>query len=236
MSGAEKNEISHTDPRASKALGALASAATVSAEVMPRPKPNLYLAVGNAPRDHRNHVIPNEQQRGEIIRALAEFDGITPANAYNETDVVHGVEQARQLAESGESTKFLSQLRMIVNRYDLPSYDKPLKIDMQGELAIDPRRIVGVGSLRNWQGVAHDSDGRIIRKQEATDSSGVSKPSHVLIDDYATRDTRLPAAIGVDLFLTSHGAFAFSHDSHRVAAAQLRHEPVQIDEMTLFDY
>lgn len=235
MSNAEGNEASHEASHAAAAVGKLVAGAAVSHE-KPTLKPNLYLALGNAPRDELGNVTPTDRQRAEIIRALAQFEGILPAESYDETKVASGVERARKLVDSGKSTDFLSRLLLVVNRSDLPEDGNQLRIQLNGELAVDPRRIVGVQGLQNWQGVAYNAQHMIITKQEEGESSGRSRPNYELIDDYATRPTQLPPANGIDLFLAPEGIFAYSHDSHRVAAAQLRGEPVRIKDVRLFDY
>lgn len=215
--------------------GRVAIASTFEAPV-PQTKPNLYLAIGNAPRNpDNNYIKPTPDQRSEIIRALQEFDGITPTSDYSETDVAEGVSRATELVESGESHDLLSQLKMY-DLHDAHDAIKPLRISLEGEVAIDPRRVVEVGGLTNWHGVRYLPDGTLFKKYEEGASSGISRPSRELINDYATRSTQLPAVSEAEVYLTNEGMFARIHDSHRVAAAQLRHEPVRAKDIKLYDY
>jgi hypothetical protein len=230
-----ETKSANQNPNVSPVVGQMATAA-VFGELSQRPKANLYLAIGNAPRDPDTGVIePTSEQRSEITRALSEFEGIMPSSTYGQEDVSQGVKRAQNLVEVAESDAFLSSLRMLESPQEAIKEVRPLRISMQGDLAIDPRRIIGTAGLRDWAGLSRNSDGTPFTKTEGG-NKGESRPSYELIEDYATRDAQLPVVSSADVFLTREGMFAYAHNSHRVAAAQLRHEPVRVDEVHLYDY
>jgi len=224
------------------------SALTLSEDrVTPQPhsisiqRGNLYLAIGNALRNAGDDIIsPDTSQRAEIISALNGIEGIVPSDSITDKEISQGIENAKRAVISAKAEPFLKDLKF-KDGSDLPTTGKPLRIRMNGAIAIDPRYILGAQSLTDWSGKGYQRErhggfsGRLVTKSE----EGVNahnRPSIEVIEDYATRYTQLPPNSEVKVFLTDTGMFAYAYDSHRVAAAQLRREPVRVAILSLYDY
>ena len=142
----------------------------------------------------------------EQVQPVPEI--LTGENAF---DIANAILRSATNLQNKEPCEFVSEEQMY-GAVEGGCYASPeIELHLEKSVSMPINIFAGAINFDSWEGrrAGHLKD---------------DKPSKVIIDDYANRDSEIPGIEdGIDMFLANSGeVFAYSHNSHRLAAARLR--------------
>lgn len=178
-----------------------------------------------------NIALISKEQAENFNRGLSKLGVI--AETPSKEDIHAGIERARSLIATGQAAERLRQEPFIDLEDQRRLYNTSVRNLVQTEepVYIDPSLIQGVEGFNSWMGRGVEG-----REQVRDRQTGEVRTSLDAIFDYATRDTQLPGLTGegeLVIILTKEGPVLLATNAHRVAAAKLRNEPIEVTNFNL---
>lgn len=156
-------------------------------------------------------------------------------NEPSQEDIAEGIARATKLQNERQLVSVLSSMEF-VSEYAVSKHirnaDSSYNIWLEKPMYAEPEKILGAESFTNWLGRGHNGQGQVAIREHRGHRTSLEQ-----IIDYATRDSPLPylsADGGLNLFIGDEGTFFFSSNSHRAAAAKLRHEPLGFRSLRVY--
>lgn len=146
----------------------------------------------------------------------------------SEESIKSGIDQAKWLVMQGEARESLRLMAFKpTESIDLSGQRVSVQFDVPIEF--DPSSITSAHSFNSWLGRGKDGQGDV-------DHFNITTESVKKIEEYASRDTRLPPA-ELTLVINEDNTFeVVTSTSHRAAAAKLRSENIRCNELNIIDH
>ena len=168
---------------------------------------------------------PNEEQSQQLISLLERLHLLAPPIDDEKLAVL--VQSAKRSIQSGLAEEYLEN-RPFLSRG--PENAQPLAIiESKLPIYIDPNQIRGANSFSSWMG-------RGYKGRETVANGDIKQTSLEKIFDFARKQTPLPEANLVVYVTDGAEPVVIAEDSHRVAAAKLRNEPVRVGQLSFYKY
>ena len=163
----------------------------------------------------------HSNQLESILRGCGVAVGPPPVE-----EIRKGIEAAKEKVKNNQASEYLESLPFMPRELLPDTSSRPKVLIVNRPVYINPDSIAGADRFpHGWTG-----EGSPLKNAD----DGTKKSSLEVIQDYATRETKLPDS-EIDLTLLADGSvIAYAPNSHRAAAAKLRHEPLPVRSLYIY--